>query len=251
VSAVPPWLAPFVVETSGNEPDRHADWDLYLPSVPAAKVGLQQGFPLAVVVHGGPLPVDFPHSPRDWPVYRGYAALLNAAGAAAAVVRHPLHALADYSTASGVVRAAIDEARSIPGVDGSRVALWHFSGGGPMVAPWMVELPPWLRCVALTYPILDDRPDRVLPAGYRPIESLTAFADATPRPVFVVVRVGQEATDIAGGVERFIAEAHRNGIDLEVVDVPDGVHGFDFEQPGEQARRAVIDSVDRVIAALR
>jgi dienelactone hydrolase len=252
VSTLPPWLAAFVIETPASEAVRHADWDLYLPSGPGREhAEPPQVFPLSVLVHGGPLPVDIPSGPRDWPVFRGYAALLNAAGVATAVVQHPLHALEDYPSAFGVVTAAIEEARSTPGVDGSRVALWHFSGGAPMVAPWMPAPPPWLRCLAVTYPILDDRPDRTLPVGFRPIDSLAAFAAASPRPVFVVVRVGQEAPHIATGVGRFVAEAQRHGVDLEVVDVPDGVHGFDFEQSGEQFRHAVRDSLDWVIRALR
>lgn len=252
MSSLPPWHAPFIIETAGSEPDRREDWDLHLPSLPRSGAAEREpGFPLAVLVHGGPLPVDCPEDPRDWPVFRGYAGLLKERGTATAVVRHPLHSLEDFPGAFGVVRDAVEAARSLPDVDSSRVAVWHFSGGGPMVARWMSAPPPWLRCLAMTYPILDDRPDRVLPPGFRPIEAVPDLALASPRPAVVLVRVGREAPSVAAGVERFVSAAQRSDITLDIVAIPDGVHGFDYEQPSDQARRAVVESIDRVIQSLR
>lgn len=55
-------------------------------------------------------------------------------------------------------------------VDADRVALWLFSGAGPLAAEYLRRPPKWLRCLALTYPLLEGL-DGDLPAPYRPLDS--------------------------------------------------------------------------------
>jgi len=244
----PQWLSPFVVGTAPHEPERHDTWDLYVqPLAPSTGATAAQR-PLVVLVHGGPVPVDLTPPPRQWPVFRGYGALLAAAGAAAAVVGHPLHSMEDYASAFKVVAAAIAAARQDDRVDAARVAVWHFSGSGPMTAQWLAAPPPYLRCLAMSYPVLGDRPDRLLPEGYRPIEVIAAHAPDIP---LVLTRVGREAAPVAAGVDEFIAAAHRSGARLEVIDVPDGVHGYDMFEPTRPSQEAVRASIDRVIRVVR
>lgn len=104
--------------------------------------------PAVVLVHGGPLPSDLPVSPRDWPVYQGYGALAARAGVVGVIVDHPLHASTDYRRAFAGVAQAIEQVRVDERVDGGRVAVWVFSGGGPLLTPLLRERPSWLRCLA-------------------------------------------------------------------------------------------------------
>ncbi len=67
---------------------------------------------------------------------------------------HRLQSVADYSIAAQDVASAVEQARGFDGVDPDRVGLWFFSGGGLLVADWLAAPPPWLRCVAMTYPVL-------------------------------------------------------------------------------------------------
>ena len=38
------------------------------------------------------------------------------------------------------------------------LALWFFSGGGLLLADWLRDPPPWLRCIAASYPLLGPLP---------------------------------------------------------------------------------------------
>jgi hypothetical protein len=247
--SAPQWLSPFVVETVPLNPEQHDTWDLYVqpPDPPAMGAAAAQR-PLVVLVHGGPVPVDLTPPPRQWPVFRGYGALLAAAGAAAAVVGHPLHSMGDYPSAFKVVAAAVAAARQDGRVDADRVAVWHFSGSGPMTARWLAAPPPYLRCLAMSYPVLGDRPDRLLPEGYRPIEVIAAHAPDIP---LVLTRVGRETAPVVAGVDEFIAAAHRSGATLEVIDVPDGIHGYDMDEPTRPSQDAVRAAIERVLRLVR
>jgi hypothetical protein len=117
-----------------------------------------------------------------------------------------------------------------------------------MTARWLASAPPHLRCVAMSYPVLGDRPDRHLPEGYRPLEAVAAPAAYIP---LVLTRVGRETAPVAAGVDAFIAAAHRSGARLEIIDVPDGVHGYDMDKPTRPSQDAVRASIDRVMRRVR
>lgn len=116
-----------------------------------------------------------------------------------------------------------------------------------MAAQWLDQPPPWLSCLALSYPILDDRPDKRLPQGFRPVE---VARQAEPRVPVVLTRVGQEAPEVMGGVQRFVTAAQVSGLDLRIVEVPDGVHGFDLAEATLRAQQAVHFAVDRVASII-
>jgi dienelactone hydrolase len=78
---------------------------------------------------------------------------------------HRLHGQGDFETAAADVAAAAGQARADPRVDPGRLALWFFSGGGPLLADWLREPPGWLRCVAATYPRLAATPDAASTRG--------------------------------------------------------------------------------------
>lgn len=235
-----PWECPFIVQGRAGEGERHGAWDLYDPVT-------QQPRPAVVFVHGGPVSADLPVKPRDWPVFKGYGALAAGAGVVGVTVDHPLHDMSDYASAYAVVLGAIEEARDDPRVDGDRVGVWVFSGGGPLLSPLLRETPPWLRCLAATYPVLDSRPDRELPAGFRPADELSG---ATSLPL-VLTRVGLEAPLIAQGVASFLAYACTSALQVDVIDVPDGYHGFDLDDATPASVSAVEQAMERVTAALR
>lgn len=163
-------------------------------------------------------------------------------------VDHRLHDLADYGRAAEDVAEAVELVRADPRVDGERVALWFFSGGGLLSADWLAAPPPWLRCVAATYPVLAPLPNWGLgDSRFRPA---VAVRTAGRLPI-VVTRVGLERAEIAVTVEEFLAAAEDSGADVEVVDVPLGRHGFEAIDHTEQARHAVDRAVRSVLGHLR
>jgi dienelactone hydrolase len=232
------FLKPFVLPVPARSPERHETLDLYLPD------DIGQARPAVLFVHGGPLPAEVAPRPRDWPVYQAYGALAAARGAVGAVVGHRLHSPADYAVAAGDVEAALESLRGDPRVDGDRVALWFFSGGGLLSADWLREPPGWLRALAMSYPVVAPLPGWPVQERFDPI---AAVAGAGELPI-VLTRVGLENPAIADGVERFVEAADKAR--LEVVDVPDGRHSFDVLDDDDASRTAINRATDLVMAAL-
>lgn len=229
---------PFVVAVDPVEPERDGAVDLYVPPADGP-------LPAVVLVHGGPLRPDLTPRPRDWPVYRGYGALVASRGAVAVTLDHDLFDVEAYPLAAAQVVDAVERARADPRVDAGRIALWFFSGGGPLSADWLRDPPPWLRCVALTYPLLGGVPgvrfqpaDAVRAVGVAAAAGVAGAMRANALPI-VLIRVGLERPHIAATVDTFVAATDEAGADLTIVDVPNGRHGFDFLDHTDESRRAV------------
>lgn len=92
-----------------------------------------------------------------------------------ATLDHRLHSLADFPLAAQDVADAVELLRADPRVDGERIALWFYSGGGLLSADWLSAPPSWLRCLAASYPILAPLP------GWHAVDS--RFRPRTPWPV--------------------------------------------------------------------
>ena len=232
-------LKPFVLPVDLRTPERIGSLDLYPPDDTAAPV------PAVLFVHGGPVPAEVKPTPRDWPVFRAYASLLSGRGVLAATVDHRLHSPVAYADAATDVRAAADAVRADPRVDGDRLAIWFFSGGGPLSADWLREPPPWLRCVALTYPLLAAYPGWPDDPRFRPAEAVASAGDL---PI-ELTRVGREDPAVAAGVAGFVTAAAK--ADVEIVDVPNGRHGFDYLDDDDDSRASIERAVDLVLATLR
>jgi hypothetical protein len=230
---------PFAVAVSPVEPDRRPWAHLY---------GLVRSMPrpqsAVVLVHGGPVMRDGIASPRDWPVFRGYAALIAAQGSVAVTFDHPLYETTDYPRSARAVLDVVDQVRREPGVAPESIALWAFSGAGLLAADWLRQPPTWLRCVGLTYPML------VPPNGWGVGRRFQPVSDAlaTTTVKIVLTRVGREAPDIASGVDAFIAAAPASS--LQVVDLPNSSHGFDHHEPTRQAREGISRAVRLVTDAI-
>ncbi|MEV5663727.1 alpha/beta hydrolase [Streptomyces flaveolus] len=238
-------MMPFLLDVPGLPRERTENVDLYLPDADDAADGPR---PAVVFVHGGPVPADARPEPRDWPTLTGYARYAAGNGVVGAVVAHRLHDLADYERAAADVADAVERIRTDPRVDADRVALWFFSGGGPITADWLGAPPPWLRCLAATYPVLAPLPNWGM-SGTR-FHPVRAVAKAGDLPV-VLTRVGLEMPEIAAGVEEFLAAAEECGTGVEVVDVPHGHHGFETRDVTDESRDAVRRAMRAVLKHLR
>jgi dienelactone hydrolase len=212
----------FVVDVpfSGTTEQRDG-FDLYLPA------GAGGPLPVVVVVPG-PAPARYPFRPRSWPVYQGYSRLVAQRGVAAVVVDQPYHDVADAAAQAEELARVVEVVRTAVEVDAGRVAVWAFSGGALLVGRWLGESPEWLRCLALSYPLVD--PEHEVSPG---------------RPI-VLTRAGKESPERQATVDAFLGRA--SGV--RVVDVPDGQHAFDVLDHTEQSRNAVRDGVDLVLGHL-
>lgn len=236
----PAHLRPFLLDVPDVPRERTAHVDLYLPDAEGPR-------PAVVFVHGGPVPAGVRPTPREWPALVGYARYTAGQGAVGVTLDHRLHDMADYECAAADVAAAVELVRADPRVDEDRIALWFFSGGGPIAADWLRRPPAWLRCLAASYPILAPLP------GWGPVDDrfrpAEAVAGAGALPV-VVTRVGREMPGVAATVEEFLSASGKCGADVEVVDVPHGRHSFDTLDHTEESREAVRHAMRSVLGHL-
>ncbi|MGW7416231.1 alpha/beta hydrolase [Streptomyces sp. NPDC054863] len=247
----PPHLEPFLLDLPDIPRERTGNVDLYVPAYAPEATGAARAaapLPAVVVVHGGPVPAGAQPTPREWPTPTGYARYAAAEGVVGATLDHRLHDITDYPRAAADIAAAVELVRADPRVDADRVALWFFSGSGPITAEWLASPPPWLRCLAATYPILAPMPNWGLTGSrFHPAQ---AVAEAGALPV-VVTRAGLEVPAIAATVEEFLTAAKECGANVEVVDVPNGHHGFETLDPTDASREAVHRAMRTVLAHLK
>jgi acetyl esterase/lipase len=236
VDQAPPYLQPFLIQVDPADRERAGSLDIYRPA------GGQQRSAI-LFVHGGPAPPG--PTPRDWPVYVGYSAAAVERDVVAAVVDHRLAGGTGLiEEAAADVQAAAEQLRSAAGVDPDRIALWFFSGAGLLAARWLEQAPPWLRCLAATYPFF------CRPAELPHLRTAAdAIACAPDLPV-VLTRVGLERPELAEAVEEFVAAAGKAHANLEIIDVPNGHHGFDIIDRTDESRAAVRGALDRVVGHL-
>ncbi len=235
VTGKPGYLSDFILPTEPVVPTTVDGVDLYLPAP-------GEPAPAVLLVHG--MLRQHPDvTPRSWPVYRGYASELARRGVAAAMLDHELVDGFHYPEAIQTVLAGLDTVRAADGVSGDRVAVWAFSFGGPLLLPVMARAEPWLRCVAGTYPLLSAE----LMASWPDVPA--ALAGLGKRP-FILTTVEHEMPDLVPGQTSFVRAAQGAGADLRHIAVPTAAHGFDLQTPTKQARDAVTQALDQLVATM-
>ncbi|MER7247418.1 hypothetical protein [Kribbella sp. NPDC000426] len=226
----------FVLPTPDVAHTTYEGLELYLPD------GMEPA-PAVLLIHGVPYSAE--PMPSGWNIYRGYASQLADRGCVATTVDHSPDGRPDDDRSNAALAKAIAAVRTHPRVDGGRLALWFFSGGSPLAAPFLQNPPEWLRCVALTYPVLGDS-KLVTIGGVHPVD---AVAGARGLPIVMTV-VGHELADVAPTQPPFIEAARAAGVRLEVIEAPNGRHGFDVLDHTDESRQALGAALAAVGAAV-
>ena len=230
--------------------------DVYLPPGLAADARR----PAVVFIHGGPLPPGADPSmpkPKDWGLFRSYGELAAASGLVGVTFNHRLYSLAAYDDSAADVKAVLEHVRASAAelhVDPDRIAVWAYSGGGPLLGFAYRDAPPWLKAVVSYYAILDLPPDGTAPGAsdrLSPLKHLKASQGPVP-PTFIA-RAGHDSPVINASVEAFVAAALAKNVMLEVFTHPEGAHGFDLDMgPNDtpRAREAIARTVEFLKARL-
>lgn len=233
----PPYLNPFILDVTPVAPvalSGHAD--LYLPQGTGP-------FPVVLLVHGMLLePAEV--SPREWPVFQGYAAALAGRGVAAVVVEHDLARGPHFPEALQTVLSAADQAAVRPEVDANRVGAWVLSAGGPLALGLMASYADRFRAFALTYPLLESAH---LPDWPSAEAALAGLGDRG----LVITTVEHEIPDFVPAQESFLDAARSAGAAVEHLHVEGAQHGFESLDPTNEGREGVVRAVEAVVALLR
>jgi acetyl esterase/lipase len=220
--------------------------DVYAP--PGTPRG---GSPAVCFVHGGPIPREM-LAPTEWGVFTSYGELAAASGLVGIVFNHRLYAPTDHEVAQSDVKAALEYVRDHADdlqVDGDRIGVWAFSGGGPLVTWCLREHPPHLRCLVAFYAILDVR--HIVPPGTDPERAARALAfspaahvgESRARLPIFVARAGLDAAIINDSVDVFVREALAANACLDLSNHPQGHHGFDVVDDDERSREILARAV--------
>lgn len=230
--------------------DPNIRMDIYQP--PGGLVGPRR--PAVLFIHGG---ADARARPKDWGIYQSWGRLVAASGFVAVVFNQSLafpetrvtEGAADVASALAFVRA--NAARY--GIDADRLCLIAFSAGGPLLAPYLRDAPPQIRCLVGYYPFMDIRQS----SFHQQAESADTLRrhsnilrlDQPGRAVpLLLVRAGRdEIPTLLDSVDRFAAAALARNHPLTMVNHPEAPHGFD-NQLGDAHTREIIETSLRFLA---
>jgi len=216
--------------------------DVYAPS----DLGEGERRPAVVFVHGGPVPAI--GSVKDWGVFVSYGQLAAASGFVGVTFNHRFHApeLASEADADvGELVAYLRKNAGDLGIDRDRIAIWAFSGGGPFLARWIADPPPYLRALVAYYAVLDirtaplGRPNKLTSDARARLSPVARLMDST-RPVpLLIARAGQDDKALNATVDAFVLEALKLNLPVELLTQPEGRHGFDILDDEARSREIV------------
>jgi acetyl esterase/lipase len=248
------------VMVRGNRVYKRADTeelkaDVYQPA------GLTKGAkrPAVIFIHGGPLPRNLRTGPKDWNVFVSYGKLVAASGMIGVTFNHRLYgdwksvanSESDLADLIAYLRSNADDL----GIDGDRLTLWAFSGGGPLLSLAMHGPVPYIRCLVSYYSVLDLEQESKESDGTLPDQALADFSplhqlernDKGIAPMFIA-RMGQDFPGLNKALGLFLPVALTKNMNLTLSNDPEGHHGFDIEDNTEASREIIQRTLEFVKA---
>ena len=227
--------------------------DVYRPGgAPAGR------HPLVLLVHGGPIPKL---GAKNMGVFTSYGRLLAASGLVAVAFDHRFLAPDRLPDAADDVAAALAHVREQAddlGIDRDRLAVWVFSGGGPLLSLALKGAPAHVRAIVAFYAALDIRekapgaspsiPDDMR-REFSPAHHVRAEGGRTA-PI-LVARAGLDHPFMNASIDRFVQEALAVNAEIDVMNHPKGRHGFDILDDDARSREIIARTVEFLKARLR
>jgi acetyl esterase/lipase len=212
--------------------------DVYLPPDGSTSMGPRP--PVVVFQAGGA------ENTKDWAAYTSLGRLFAASGFAAVPFNHRLrYPQRRYAEGAEDLRNLLEMLRRDGpslGLDGSRVAVATFSGGGPMLAPLLRQPPPSIRALAGFYAFLDTEHVKLQEAEItaetaKAFSPLVSIGSASRIPPLFIARAGKDAIPgVNASIDAFVARALQRNLTLAVVNHPEGSHGFDHKDDDARTR---------------
>ena len=167
---------------------------------------------------------------KDWQIYRDYGMVTAAHGMIAIQFNRRYANASELETAREDTVSLLDYVRanaSDLGVDGSRLGMWVFSGGGYFADLAMQIDQPWMRFIVSYYGI--DRVDT--------LERIEAMGSDLP-PIFMV-RAGLDNPNLNNAITLFVLSAIAHNVPIEFINYPKGRHSFDILDDHPETRRII------------
>jgi acetyl esterase/lipase len=212
--------------------------DVYAPSeqMPAS------GWPAVLLVHGTTEPTLL-RGVRGWGQYTSWGRLLAASGLVAVVAEHrsfdeaPAPQLADeVDAALGYVHAHAVKF----GIDVDRLAVFGISAGVPLAVGAIASAADRsVQCAVAYYGYLDTPADLAQDTGLARLSALAQLRMGTWLPPLLVVRAGSDRPELNRSIDAFTAEALARNLAVDVINYPQGHHGFDVLDDTDQSRRII------------
>ena len=212
--------------------------------------------PAVVLVHGEWPPHIIRHS-KDLGVYVTWGQLLAASGVAAINFNHRAtermtrvaDAASDVANLIGYVRFNAEEL----GIDENRLGVWAFSAGVPL-GMWaaMRGLPEHVRAIVAYYGAMDLDPlsdvlEGVPEETVREFSALTYLREYGDRlPPTLIAKAGRDNPLLNESIDRYVEEARRLGARVELLEHPEGRHGFDTLNDDDRSREIIRRTLDFV-----
>lgn len=226
--------------------------DVYLP--PGLKEG--EARPAVVFVHGGFLPPNLLTEPKEWGVFVSYGELAAASGFVGVTFNHRYYGLDHLDKAGGDIAGLIQHVRENAAslhVDRDRLAVWAFSGGGPFLAPLVKEPPPWLRGIVSYYAPLGMGRMPNMPPGVTD-ETLKRFSPVHQLgdrlPPTLIARAALDNPGLNAALDHFVKQARAKNLPVEVLEHPQGRHGFDTLDDNPRTREILAATFEFLKARL-
>jgi dienelactone hydrolase len=206
--------------------DHRLEADVYLPP------GLRDDdrVPAVIFVHGDG-PPEYLRGAKEWGQYTSWGRLAAACGLIGITFEHRSSErrtrLEDATSDVLELVTFVRQGGARGHVDVDRLGVWVASAGPPAVLPWILqERPPFVRCVAGLYGVMDTATEAL------------AGADL-PAPPMLVARAGLDTPDINDSIDAFVAAAVARNMELDLLTHPAGRHAFDILDDDERSREIV------------
>lgn len=200
----------------------------------------------------GPVPaVVFLSGATDTRSWAGYGDLGRIAAVHGLAAVHPAKRYERGQMASGaddideLLAFLRREGRTL-GVDGDRVCLWGFSGGGYLVPIGMRLTHQSIKCLINFYGgsdlrrMLQSVPDSVRRAMTQVLSGIDLIeTNGAAIPPLLVARAGRDRAQLNAEIDTLAATALRKNLRLELINFASGQHGFDILDHTDESRAII------------
>jgi acetyl esterase/lipase len=188
--------------------------------------------PGVLFVHGGPLRAADP-LPKDWGAFVSYGQLMAASGLMGLTFNHRYYGKQGEQQAGEDIEAAfaysLDHAEGL-GLDPEQLCVWAFSGAGKLL-PVLLRRSESIRSLVLYYTLI----------AYTGHEAL--WHKAFARIPICVAQAGLDRANVNKGINRLVSEARSAQATLELLQHPNGHHGFDILDDDARSREIIAQTL--------